>query len=250
MASFALIIAAAFTAGLINSIAGGGSFLTFPALVFTGVPSIIANASSTVALLPGTCASAFAYRHDLKRSGKFPFWPAALSSLIGGITGAFLLLSTPQGLFDTIVPWLLLAATLVFALGPRITAALKGRLKIGPATVVVLQVPIAMYGGYFGGAIGILMLALWAAYGMTDIHVMNANKTILAGILNSVAALLFIVEGKVWWPQVVAMLVAAVIGGYVGARGARRTNPKYVRAAVLAISFCITAAFFYRAYGR
>jgi uncharacterized membrane protein YfcA len=248
MASFALLSAAAFLAGVMNSIAGGGSFLTFPALVFTGVPSIIANASSTVALIPGTAASAFAYRHDLKRSGDFPFWPAAVVSLVGGAVGALLLLLTPQRLFDFIVPWLLLAATLLFAFGPRASATLRKRFHIGPAVVILMQLPIAIYGGYFGGAIGILMLAVWAAFGMTDIHAMNANKTILAGILNGIAAVLFIVAGKVWWPQTLIMLVAAVAGGYVGAHGARRTPPQYVRAAVLAISVCITVAFFYRTY--
>jgi uncharacterized membrane protein YfcA len=250
MASFLLLSCAAFVAGVMNSIAGGGSFLTFPALVFTGVPSIVANASSTVALFPGTAASAWAYRHDLKRSGTFPFWPAAVMSLVGGILGALLLLSTPQRTFDSIVPWLLLAATLVFAFGPRVSAALRGRFHVGPATVIVAQLPIAIYGGYFGGAIGILMLAVWAAYGMTDIHVMNANKTILGGVLNSIAALLFIVAGKVWWPQALTMLVAAVIGGYLGAHGARRTPPQYVRAAILVISVSITAAFFFRTYAR
>lgn len=250
MASFLLLICAAFVAGVMNSVAGGGSFLTFPALVFTGVPSIIANASSTVALVPGTVASAWAYRHDFKRSEGFPFWSTMIVSLVGGTVGALLLLFTPQRTFDFLVPWLLLAATLLFAFGPRASAALKSHFHIGPATVIVMQLPIAIYGGYFGGAIGILMLAVWAAFGMTDIHVMNANKTILGGVLNAIAAVLFVIAGKVWWPQTLAMLVAAVIGGYVGAHGARRTPPQYVRAAILVISVTITAVFFFRTFAR
>jgi len=250
MASYLLLICAAFLAGVINSVVGGGSFLTFPALVFTGVPSIIANASSTVALVPGSVASAWAYRHDFKRSESFPFWPAAAVSLVGGLGGALLLLFTPQRTFDSLIPWLLLAATLLFAFGPRVSAALKSHFHIGPATVIVMQLPIAIYGGYFGGAIGILMLAVWAAFGMTDIYVMNANKTILAAVLNTIAAVLFVMARKVWWPQTLAMLIAAVIGGYIGAHGARRTPPHYVRAAILTISMSVTAAFFFRAFAR
>src|SRR5271169_3128921 len=119
MGSYLLLVIAALAAGLINSVAGGGMFLTFPALVFTGVPSIIANASSTVALVPGSIASGWAYRHDLKRSAGFPFWPAMVVSFLGGLAGALLLLFTPQRTFDTMIPWLLLAATVLFIFGPR-----------------------------------------------------------------------------------------------------------------------------------
>ena len=246
MGAYALLVSAAFAAGLINSVAGGGSFLTFPALVFTGVPSIIANASSTVALLPGSLASAWAYRHDFKRSKGFPFWPALLVSLAGGITGALLLLLTPQRTFDSLVPWLLLAATLLFAFGPRVSPALRRRFPVGPGTVIFIQLLIAVYGGYFGGAIGILMLAAWSVFGLTDIHAMNANKTVLGAAMNGVAVVLFVVARKVWWPQTLAMVVAAVIGGYVGAHSARRVDPRSVRAVITVISIAITIAFFIR----
>jgi uncharacterized membrane protein YfcA len=246
MSSYSLLIVAAFAAGLINSVAGGGSFLTFPALVFTGVPSIIANASSTVALLPGSLASAWAYRHDFKKSSELPFLPALVVSLAGGIVGALLLLFTPQRTFDFIIPWLLLGATLLFAAGPHVSKLLKRMVHIGPVTVICIQFLIAIYGGYFGGAIGILMLAVWSAFGLTDIHVMNANKTLLAGAMNGVAVVLFVIARKVWWPQTLAMLVAAVIGGYIGAHSARRVDPRYVRIAVTAISSIITILFFLR----
>src|ERR1035437_3583684 len=180
MASYLLLLVAALAAGLINSVAGGGMFLTFPALVFTGVPSIVANASSTTALIPGILASAWAYREDFRKSENFPFLPLLIMSLAGGIVGALLLLLTPQRTFDSVIPWLMLAATLLFAFGPRISPILKRAIQIGPVTVVVIQFLVAIFGCYFGGAIGIVMLATWSVFGLTDIHIMNANKTVLA----------------------------------------------------------------------
>ncbi len=246
MGSYFLLVSAGFAAGLINSVAGGGSFLTFPALVFTGVPSIMANASSKVALLPGTLASAWAYRHDFKRSKGFPFWPALFVSMAGGMTGALLLLLTPQRSSDALVPWLLLAATLLFTFGPRLSPILRRRFHVGPGTVILIQFLVAVYGGYFGGAIGILMLAAWSLFGLTDIHVMNANKTLLASAMNGVAVVLFVIARKVVWAQTLPMLVAAVIGGYVGAYSARRVDPRTVRTVIIVISIAVTIAFFLR----
>ena len=244
--TYLLLISAAFAAGIINAVAGGGSFLTFPALVFTGVPSIIANASSTFALIPGTLASAWAYRKDFKQTDDFPFRPLLVVSLIGGFVGALLLLFTPQRTFDSIVPWLMLAATLLFGFGPQISPWLKSVVQIGPVTVVAVQFLIGIYGGYFGGAIGIIMLATWSVFGMKNIHVMNANRTLLGSAMNIVAVVLFVIARKIWWPQTLAMLVAAVIGGYVGARAARGVNPRYIRIVISAINVVITFAFFLR----
>ena len=200
MGSYLLLIIAALAAGLINSVAGGGMFLTFPALVFTGVPSIIANASSTTAIIPGILASAWAYREDFRKSENFPFLPLLIVSLAGGIVGALLLLFTPQRTFDSVIPWLMLAATLLFTFGARLKPILKRAFHIGPVAVVVIQFFIAIYGGYFGGAIGIVMLATWTVFGLTDIHVMNANRTLMGAAANSVAAALVIIARKVWWP--------------------------------------------------
>jgi uncharacterized membrane protein YfcA len=246
MAAYLLLICSAFAAGMINSVAGGGSFLTFPALVFTGVPSIIANASSTTALLPGSLASAWAYRDDFHRTEGFPRGPMFLVSLAGGIIGALLLLFTPQRTFDSAIPWLMLASTLLFALGPRISPILNRALRIGPATVVFIQLFVAIYGGYFGGAVGILMLAAWSVFGLSDIHVMNANKTVLGATMNGAAVVLFIIARKIWWPQTLAMLVAAMIGGYIGARSAKTVKQSYVRPVITAIGVAITIAFFLR----
>jgi uncharacterized membrane protein YfcA len=246
MAAYLLLICTAFAAGIINSVAGGGSFLTFPALVFTGVPSIIANASSTLALLPGTMASAWAYRSDFRKTERLPVLPMVIVSLAGGIAGALLLLYTPQRTFDSVLPWLMLAAALLFAFGPWISPILKRAVHIGPVTVILIQFLIGIYGGYFGGAIGIVMLAVWSVFGMTDIHVMNANKTVLAGVMNGIAVVLFIVAHKIWWPQTLAMLVAAIIGGTIGAHSAKRVDQKYLRVAIMVISFAMTIAFFLR----
>src|ERR1700683_4119445 len=161
MAAYLLLILSAFAAGTINSVAGGGSFLTFPALVFTGVPSIIANASSTMALLPGSLASAWAYRDDFHRTEGFPRTPLFLVSLAGGIIGALLLLFTPQRTFDSAIPWLMLASTLLFALGPRISPILRRAFRIGPVTVVLIQLLVAIYGGYFRGGGGYVISAHW-----------------------------------------------------------------------------------------
>ena len=246
MSSYLLLAISAFAAGLINSVAGGGSFFTFPALVFTGVPSIIANASSTMALLPGILASAWAYRHDFKKSQDFPFVPMLIVSFAGGIAGALLLLYTPQRAFDGMISWLMLGSTLLFTFGPQLSPILARVIHIGPVALLCIHALVSVYGGYFGGAIGILMLAAWSLFGLKDIHMMNANRTLLGAAMNGVAVILFIIAGKIWWPQTLVMLVAAVIGGYVGAHYARRADPRYIRVAVTVISAAITIAFFLR----
>jgi len=246
MSSYLLLIAAALGAGLINSIAGGGSFLTFPALVFTGVPSIIANATSTVALFPGALASAWAYREDFKGLERIPLKPALAVSVAGGVVGALLLLFTSQKTFDLVIPWLLLGATASFALGPAIMKRLQRQNWMGPKALIFFQFIVGIYGGYFGGAVGIIMLAVWTLAGMRDIHAMNGGRTLLGGVMNAAAVVCFIIARKIWWLQTAMMLVAAVTGGYAGARFARRVNPVWVRAIIIAVSITVTAAFFLR----
>ncbi len=192
-----LLLVAAFAAGVLNAIAGGGSFLTFPALVFVGVPAVIANATNTVALFPGSFASAYSYRHGLARLEGISLRTMVLVSLAGGVFGAILLLITPENVFVNLTPWLLLFATVMFAFGKRLGISLKRRFHFGFAALVVSQTVIAIYGGYFGGGIGILMLAALAIFGMTDINAMNGIKTILAGTLNGIAVVVFVVAGKV-----------------------------------------------------
>ena len=246
MNSYVLLFCAAVGAGLMNSVAGGGSFLTFPALVFTGVPSIIANASSTVGLLPGVFASAWAYRRHFKPLEGVSFKALLVVSVAGGITGALLLLYTSQAKFDVIIPWLLLLATFVFAFGKGVSSLLQRRVRIGPKTVIVAQFLVSVYGGYFGGAIGIMMLAVWSLLGAYDIHALNANRTLLGGSMNCAAVVLFIIAGKVWWLQTMLILLGSVTGGYLGARFARRMNPLHVRRVATAISIAVTVIFFAR----
>jgi uncharacterized membrane protein YfcA len=246
MGSYLLLIGAALGAGLMNSVAGGGSFLTFPALVFTGVPSIVANATSTVALFPGALASAWAYRRDFASLEKIALKPALIVSVAGGIVGALLLLFTSQKTFDLVIPWLLLAATVTFAVGPRVMRTFKRQSWMSPTTLIAFQFLVGIYGGYFGGAVGIIMLAVWSLAGLRDIHAMNGGRTLLGGVMNAAAVVCFVIAGKVWWPQTFMMLVAAVAGGYIGARFARRINPAVIRGIIIIVSVLVTAAFFLR----
>ena len=241
-----LLIAAAFVAGAMNSVAGGGSFLTFPALVFSGVPSVVANATNTVALFPASLASAWAYRHDFPKLEGLSAKAVLAVSLAGGIAGAVLLVSTPEHTFNALIPWLLLAATLLFASGKKLTPFLKSKIHFGPNTLLAVQFVIAVYGGYFGGAMGIMMLAAYALFGLDDIHAANALKTLMAGGLNAIAVVCFVFAGKVDWVPAAIMLASAVVGGYAGARVARMMNPNHVRAVVIAIGVTMTAVFFLR----
>ncbi|MBV9128026.1 MAG: sulfite exporter TauE/SafE family protein [Verrucomicrobia bacterium] len=248
MGAHLLLVLAGFVAGVMNAVAGGGSFATFPALVYTGVPSIIANASSTVALFPGAFASAWGYRDDFRRFETVSF-PVLLSvSLLGGLVGALLLLFTPQSSFDHVIPWLLLLATIIFAFGPRLAPLLQRVLRIGPRSLLCAQFIVAIYGGYFGGAVGLMMLALWAIFGLHDLRALNATRVVLVGSLNAVAVVCFVLAGKIWWTQTGLMLVAAVAGGYLGARVARKLNPQYLRVAITALNILVTTVFFLRAY--
>ena len=239
-----LLIAAAFAAGAINSVAGGGSFLTFPSLVFAGVPAVIANASNTVALVPGSLASAFSYRGDIARieEGRVKTW--FWVSLLGGAIGAALLLFTSDKTFRQVAPWLLLFATILFAFGSRISMALRGRLHSSQALMLILLFPIAVYGGYFGGGIGIMILAAFRLYGLTDIHGMNGIKIILSTALNAIASCIFIAAHQIWWRPTLLMMAAGIAGGYLGPVMARRMKPEIIRAIVIAVGVVMTAYFF------
>jgi uncharacterized membrane protein YfcA len=246
MGAYFLLVAVGVCAGLVNSVAGGGSFLTFPTLVFIGVPSVVANATSTVALFPGVFASAWAYRSDFERLERVPLKPAIVVSIAGGIAGALLLLFTAQRTFDAIIPWILLMATTALAAGPTVSRMLNSRVRIGTRTLVLLQFLCAIYGGYFGGAVGIIMLAVWSMAGLRDVHAMNAGRTLLGGVMNAAAVICFVIAGKIWWLHATLLLVAAVAGGYAGALLAKRVNPVLIRALIIAISTAVTVSFFLR----
>jgi uncharacterized protein len=244
--SFFLLISAAFGAGVMNAIAGGGSLLTFPALVFTGVPAVVANASSTVALFPGALASAWGYRKDFTSFQGVSFKAILGVSFVGGAVGAVLLLSTPERTFDVIVPWLLLVATLVFIFGPAITQGAHDLLRVRPLPFLIIHFFLGIYTGYFGGALGLITLAVWSLFGLRDMKAMNPNKILLGGLTNTAAVACFVLAGKVWWMQSLVMLVGAVAGGYFGARFGRNLDPRIVRVVVITISIVATIVFFVR----
>jgi uncharacterized membrane protein YfcA len=231
-----------------NAAAGGGSFVTIPALVSVGVPSVAANASSTVALLPGTLASAWAWRRDFRSFEGVPLRTMVLISLGGGLAGALLLLATPQRAFDVLLPWLLLVATLVFAFGGQLGTVIRRWVPIGPGAVLGAQVVLAVYAGYFGGGVGIMLLAVWSVLGGLDIKAMSALRTLLVSAANAVAVLCFVAAGPVRWPETVVMGGAAIIGGYVGARLARRVPGPLLRRFVIAFGVATTVLFFWRAW--
>jgi uncharacterized protein len=243
-----LIFAAGLLAGVMNSAAGGGSFVTLPVLVFAGVPSVIANTTSTVALFPGSFAGAWAYRHDFVPFDGVSMRALWVASVAGGLVGALLLLFTSVTTFDAIFPWLLLFGTLAFTFGRQAGAALRRVVHIGPGALLVGQFVLAIYGGYFGGAVGIMTLAVWSLFFVAKINAMNAAKTLLVGSMNATAVVCFIIAGKVWLPQAAVMMVAATLGGYFGARVTRRLPQEKVRLGITALTFVMTAAVFYRAY--
>lgn len=246
-----LLFFSAFLGGTLNSVAGGGSFFAFPALIFAAVPPIQANATTTVALWPGSLASTGAYRRELKELQWGLLAVLIGTSLIGGVLGAILLLKTEQATFVRLLPYLLLIATLLFAFSGPITSRLHrrwiGKARLSWSTLMgisLVQLIIAIYGGYFGGGIGILMLAALALVGMENIHSMNALKTLLASCINGVAVITFIIAGAVVWPAALLMIVGAVIGGYGGAYYARKIDPRWVRLFVVIVGFSMTVYFF------
>lgn len=302
-----VLFIAAMLGGILNSVAGGGSFISFPALIFTGVPPINANATNTVALWPGSVASTGAYRKEIASQNRVIMLVLSITSLIGGTFGAILLLNTSQATFVRLIPYLLLLATLLFTFSGPIMTRLRTRKRSGnddvssnPSTasdtvpikvsskddvpkeqattsanavspipvdkgnelssrpqfirpswlalsgIALLQLIIATYGGYFGGGIGILMLASLGLMGMQNIHEMNGLKTFLTSFINGVAVIAFTIAGKVYWPQAILMVIGAIIGGYAGAYYARQLDPRLVRGFVILVGFGMTIYFFLR----
>ncbi len=242
---------ASFTAGAVNSIAGGGTLLTFPTLIWLGLPSVAANATSTVAIWPGSVGSMFGYRREIRQT-PLRMLGLVVPSAAGGMIGALLLRRTPPAIFDQIVPFLVLFATILFML----QKPAQDLFKKAPhpvhhsvpwlAGAMVFQFAVAIYGGYFGAGIGILMLAALSILGFTDIHQMNGLKNFFGLCINGVAALYFIFAHMVQWPYVLLMAIAAVMGGVGGAGLARRMGRTAVRRIVIAIGFGMALSLFWR----
>ena len=254
------LFAAAFLAGTLNAVAGGGSFISFPALLFSGMAPISANATNTAALCPGTAASTFAYRNAFSAEARRLLPPLMITGVCGGILGARVLLLTPPATFMRIVPWLLLGATLVFTFSRRLSALMHERLRRraghAPGTDhrpralfyvgLLLALLVSMYIGYFGAGVGILVLALLAFLGMDEIHPMNAVKSLFTSVVNGVALVNFILARVVVWPQAILMLIGAILGGYGGAHFAQKMNPEHIRYVVIVTGFAMSVYFFIR----
>lgn len=248
MLEVAIILFAGVAAGAINSIAGGGTLVSFPALLWLGRDPIVANATNTVAIWPGSLAGAWGFRREMSALRRWLLL-LMLPSLLGGALGGWLLLRTPTSTFERLVPILILGATLLLAAQEMITSRLGGlaRAHENPtrgwvAFVFVFQFLVALYGGYFGAGMGILMLAALGLIGLTDMHEMNGLKNILAVCINGVAAIYFALAAAVNWRDVGIMMIGTLIGGYAGARMARRLGRTFVRRAVVGIGIVMTIA--------
>lgn len=264
-----LIAVGALAAGAANSLAGGGSFFSFPALLAVGVPSVMANASNSVAMWPGSVAGAWAYRHEL---GGFKRWvlPMGLASLLGGAAGGLLLLVTGDAQFGRLIPWLLAFATLLFAFSPQLSQWVKrwrpappnnrkdqdegkphdtAQHPRGSPWAWAAQLLVSVYGGFFGAGMGILMMASLAIGGLTNVQHINALKNLFSVAVYSVTMLTFVLAGSVSWPHTSVMLVTATLGGYLGARLARRMQGPWLRRVVIAVGVALTAYYFMQTPG-
>jgi uncharacterized protein len=256
----ALLFVVAFIGGALNAVAGGGSFLTLPALLYTGVAPVSANATSTFAMWPASLASAFAYRGEIARARHWMLRLGSIS-LVGGLLGGLLLVRTSDESFVRVLPWLMLVAATTFSLGGRITSwarrrrssSVSGSASVArvdsvhvPMWTLPLQLLIATYGGYFGGGMGIMMLAAMTVAGMTDMHEMNGLKTVLAIAINGVALAAFVVSGAISWGPGLVMVAGGVAGGYAGASLARRVAGSSVRTVVIVVAWGMTGYFFLR----
>lgn len=247
-----ILFCAALIAGIANSITGGGSFLSFPTLLLTGVPPIQANATNTAALWPGTVASAGAYRREV--AAHLHLLPLlTIVGIAGGWVGARILLRTSQATFMRLIPWLLLLGTLLFIFGVRIARWVRERTLHRPrasaatrAGTVVLLFLITVYIGYFGAGVAILVAAVFALMGLESMHAINGLRTYLVSVSNLVAIGAFIAAGAILWPQALIMVIGAAAGGYAGAHFARKMDPRHVRLLVIVVGFAMSAYFFLR----
>jgi uncharacterized membrane protein YfcA len=245
-----LLVVAAFAAGVLNAVAGGGSFLTFPALVFTGVPPIVANATSALAVSPGYAGSTLGFKTELQALPLRRLQREMGISALGGVLGALLLLVTPASVFVGLVPALLLFATVLFAIGPRLAArSTQGAETRDSPWREPGLLAVAIYGGYFNGGLGILLMALYTLTGEGRIHTVNALKNLNSLVLSLLSVVAFVVAGVIAWPQGLAMMVAATVGGFWGARWSKRLPVLWVRRGVIATGLVMSAVFFVRAIG-
>ncbi len=235
--------------GAMNALAGGGSFATLPALVALGLPSTQANATSNVALQPSAAMAAWTFRAGLEPLGGVSVVRLAAITFVGGLVGSVLLVATPARLFDIVVPWLLLVAFLAIAFGARAADALRRRVTIGTRTLMIAQALLGIYGGYFGGGVGLMTTATYGLLAGYAPHRLMAPRTLMLAIANTAAAIVFIACGLVRWSACLPMLAGAILGGWIGARVGTRLSPRVTRGWTLLVTAVTTAVFFLRAYG-
>lgn len=243
MLLMSLLFAAGLWAGLQNSLAGGGSFITLPALMLSGMSPLAANITSTVALFPGQVTSGFSGRRLVSGVGKLSFRALFILSIAGGALGGLLLLNTPSDVFTRLVPWLVLFATLVFTWGSFFRKTGDSSVHLGPIGAATAQFLIAMYGGYFGGGIGFLMMAALTMAGLST-RTAAATKNALAGVMNASAVILFVSSPQVHWKEAVALGLGAILGGLLGTWTLHRVNEKILRVAVVCIGAALTIGLF------
>lgn len=243
-----MAVGAGLIGGAMNALAGGGTFATMPALIALGLPSTVANATSNVALQPGAMTSAWQYRHGLEPIEGLSIRALVAVTAIGGLIGSALLVATPTHLFDRIIPWLLLFASLVLMVGKRASEWLRARVTIHRGGLVATQSLLAVYGGYFGGGVGLMMTATYGLLAGLPPHRLAAARTLQLAVANSAAMLVFIAMGIVRWSAAVPMLLGAVVGGWIGARLGLRLPPLAIRIWTIAVTLTTTLVFFRRAY--
>ncbi|XQW85093.1 sulfite exporter TauE/SafE family protein [Thalassotalea piscium] len=251
-----IIALAGFIGGMLNAVAGGGSFITLPALIFVGIPPIIANATGTAALLPGYIASAWRFRKDVTLPASLSFIHIFLLAIAGGSIGAVILLMSSEQVFSYLIPWLILFATLAFIIGPTLiknNGANKSNSnnidKLSVKTTVgtsLVLLGICIYGGYFNGGLGIIVLAALVLMGQTNLHGMNGLKNVLSAILTVVAVCIYAAGGTLSFKYLAVMSIAAVIGGYLGAVVAYRLSQKYLRYFIVTVGCIMSVVFFYK----
>ena len=251
MAADVLLLAAGagLVGGTMNALAGGGTFATLPSLIAIGLPANAANATSNVALLPGAATSAWAFRDELGPVGGVPIRLLSAITFAGGLAGSVLLVLTPSHAFDLIIPWLVLYAFVVLAFGPRASAWLRARVTIGRGTLVAVQALLGVYGGYFGGGVGLMTTATYGLLAGHSPRELFAPRTLMLAVANAAAAIVFVAAGLVRWDAALPMLAGSVIGGWLGARLGKRLPAGAIRAWTLFVTGATTAVFFVRAYG-
>ncbi|MGR5070123.1 MULTISPECIES: sulfite exporter TauE/SafE family protein [Vibrio] len=251
---FALLFAAGILGGVINSVAGGGSFITFPALMAVGVPPITANATNTYASCAGYISGAIGFREEILKN-KHELGFTVSFSLVGGAVGAFLLLNTPESIFLEAIPWLLLFATVLFLTGSHLTAAIKSFTKgskhagvVGVIALSLLLIGVSAYGGFFNAGLGVIVLSYLVVAGHQDINLMNGLKLLVSTCVSLIAIVIFISNGSIDWTKGSVVMVGTLVGGYLAARVSRQLHPRYVKGFVAISSMLITAYFFVDVY--